>query len=498
VFAQDSFTMKRLTVNAGIRWDMLNSQIDAMTAAPGRFVPERHVDDRENIPDWKDWAPRFQVVYDLFGDSKTAVKYSFNRYNEAQTVSVASSLNGLGGVTSTRNWTDLNGDDVAQGARTWHADGTFTDCQYLTAGCEINLSGATGVTQTRLSDTFGLVGEPGVYTAFPRRYRLEHGVEVQHALLPRLSVTGTYYHGQNRNLTKTVNRGRTDDGTLGTQYRPVNLFNPIDGTPYLYYNQIVTIPSDNLTYLEPLRESVYDNYTAEVRLRPYAGAQLSGGVEFARNLGKNCGTSALKADGVTPAVVDPNEARFCDDWNLVAYAGGPTLTKPFNKNFKLSGVFPVVYGISLGVSYQNIDSGGLNPTFRYGANFRYPDGTITYNMLGKSTAVPACPTTFGCVPGGQTVTTNLSSGAAGNVIGSQFPGGFIADERIAQLDLKASKNLRFGRVSVQPVVEAFNLLNIDQVRGRQSSEVGNASGTYLQPSTMLQGRIIGFGANIKW
>ena len=36
---------------------------------------------------------------------------------------------------------DLNGDDVAQGQRTWNADGTYTDCKYLDPGCEINLTG---------------------------------------------------------------------------------------------------------------------------------------------------------------------------------------------------------------------------------------------------------------------------------------------------------------------------------------------------------------------
>src|SRR6185436_10745403 len=99
-----------------------------------------------------------------------------------------------------------------------------------------------------------------------------------------------------------------------------------------------------LTYLEPLRRSEYDSYTGEFRMRPYAGAQLSGGIEFNRNQSKNCGTSALKQDG-SPAIVDPNEARFCDDWNLVAYSGGPVITKPYTKNFKLSGAFPIVYGI---------------------------------------------------------------------------------------------------------------------------------------------------------
>jgi len=41
-------------------------------------------------------------------------------------------------------------------------------------------------------------------------------------------------------------------------------------------------------------------------------------------------------------------------------------------------------------------------------------------------------------------------------------------------------------------------MNIDQVRSRISQEIGNAAGSYLQPNNMLQGRIIGFGANVKW
>ncbi len=510
IFLQDSFTMKRLTINGGIRYETLRSQIDALTSPEGRFVPARTTDVRENLPNWKDGAPRFQVVYDVFGNSKTAVKYSFNRYNEAVATSVANSLNPVlvGAVASLisgtpRNWTDLNGDDIAQGQRTWSADGkTYTDCVYLTPGCEINLSGTA--TQPALAGDFGLLSQGGVYTQFPRRYRLEQGLEIQHALLPRLSITGTYYHGNNKNLTKTVNRAITDDGSLGTQFRPVTLFNPIDGTPYLYYNTIATIPTDNLTYLEPLRKITYDTYLADMRMRPYAGAQLSGGIEFTRVLNKDCGTSAFKADGVTPALVNPNDLRFCDDWNLRAFDGGPRIGKPFTKNFKLSGAFPIIYGINLGVSYQNLDSGGLSPTFRYGTGFTYPDGSIKYPMLGGSTPFPACPITYGCVPGAVTVPANWVGSAAGTIVNKLVPTGTIAEERIVELDLKASKNFRIGRIRLQPAVEAFNLLNVDQVRGRVvdtgagSGLIGVSTGTYLQPNNTLQGRIIGFGVNAKW
>ena len=500
IYVQDSFTMKRLTINAGLRYEALVAQVDEQFVEAGRFVPARTAPERKNIPDWTDWAPRFQLVFDLMGDSRTAIKYSFNRYNEATTTGTTDDFNGLVSATSSRNWTDLNGDDIAQGQRTWNAAGTeFTDCIYLTPGCEINLSGLPGLSQAALSPTFGLVTDQGEYTGFPREYRLEQGIEIQHALMPRLSLTGTWYHGWNKNRTKTINTAITDNGgsddyRTGTQFRRLDLFSPIDGTPYVYYNRIVgSFPgSANVEYLEPNIRSEYDSWTGEFQMRPYPGAQLTGGISFERTMTRNCESSYPNA------VVDPNSRRFCDDWNLVAYAGGPRLGKPFTKNLKISGAFPLVYGLNLGLAYQNQTGGDISPSYLIQAATRYPDGSSAFKMLGNSTNVEACPTDFGCVPGGLVTGANLSGGGQGTSISSLFPTGGARAERVVQLDMKVSKNFRIHNISVQPALEIFNAMNIDLIRGRQSTSVAVAAGTYMQPNTMLQGRIIGFGANIKW
>ncbi len=556
VFLQDSYTMKRLTVNAGLRYELLDSQIDNITAAAGRFVPARATtpdklpQGGKNIPNWKDWAPRLQLVYDLRGDSKTAIKYSINRYNESITLDTAQAFNPIVFTTNSRNWTDLNGDDIVQGGVTYDAAGTRIFCTYLTPGCEINLSGLAGITQTGLDPQFGLLQSAGTYTQFPRQYHIEQGIEVQHALLPRLSLTGTYYHGVYHNFTQSINWNRRDlastMGTANAQYAPVTIYNPIDGTPYLYYNAVATITTNTHTQQDTKRTQTYDSWTGEVRLRPYAGAQLTGGVDFERTLNNTCNSSQTRtaagdataiaagtstwqtteAEG-SAAVIDPNTLRFCNDKNLVPWSGLlggnaalttattllvngvqvgalPRQGKAFTKTFKVSGSFPTIFGMNLGFSYQNVPpSGGfsansnLTPTYRYGTAFKYPDGTNAFTSLTKSTALTACPTTYGCVPGGATTVANLSSGATGTVIGNMDANGF-ADERIVQLDLKLSKNFRFGKVSIQPQIEAFNVLNVDEVRGRLSSEYAAAAGTYLVPSNVLQGRIIGFGANIKW
>src|SRR5262249_44684707 len=119
-YAQDTYNLARLTVSAGIRYELLNAGVQGLTAPAGRFVPERTVAALNGQTDWKIFAPRFQVVYDVFGNPKTAIKYSINRYNAPQTTTIASGFNALASTTARINWTDLNGDDIAQGARTWN------------------------------------------------------------------------------------------------------------------------------------------------------------------------------------------------------------------------------------------------------------------------------------------------------------------------------------------------------------------------------------------
>ena len=307
IYAQDSFTLKRLTLNAGIRWEYLNSQVDIMTAPAGRFVPERTHAEIRDLPEWTDWAPRFQAVYDLFGNSKTAIKYSVNRYNAAQTVGVAAGFNALGlnAGTTTIAWTDLNGDNIPQGQRTWSADGkTFTDCVYQTPGCEIQVSA--------LPANFGLLSEPGAYGGNPRSDGIEQGHALQHELIPRLSVTGSYYRGYNKNLTTTINRAVTP-----ADYTKVPIFNAVDGSTIDFYDISAAAQSratDNITILDPDRYSRYQSFAGEFRARMGRGAVLFGGVSWERELSN--GTSATAGNCTIGKLQNPNQLRFCDRGNL--------------------------------------------------------------------------------------------------------------------------------------------------------------------------------------
>ncbi len=71
--------------NYGIRWEYLSEGQDAQDRVAGRFAPAAHYDaiNCDTLPGmtcWKSWSPRLGAAYDLFGNGKTALKFSFGKY----------------------------------------------------------------------------------------------------------------------------------------------------------------------------------------------------------------------------------------------------------------------------------------------------------------------------------------------------------------------------------------------------------------------------------
>ena len=58
IYAQDTWTINRLTANLGVRWDYLNNKVEAQSASGGRWIGPRSFDELTNVPNYKDIAPR--------------------------------------------------------------------------------------------------------------------------------------------------------------------------------------------------------------------------------------------------------------------------------------------------------------------------------------------------------------------------------------------------------------------------------------------------------
>ena len=80
LFVQDQWTVDRLTLNLGLRFDYYNAYVPEQHAPAGSWVPERNFAPVYDVPLWKDLNPRLGVSYDLFGNGRTALKASLGRY----------------------------------------------------------------------------------------------------------------------------------------------------------------------------------------------------------------------------------------------------------------------------------------------------------------------------------------------------------------------------------------------------------------------------------
>ena len=116
IFAQDQWTLGRLTLNYGLRFEYFNAYVPAQYVAPtvNGWIPERKFAEVRGVPLWKDISPRLGGAYDLFDDGKTAIKLSIGNYVAKTGVDLTNLINPI--TTSvnsvTRTWTDTNANYV--------------------------------------------------------------------------------------------------------------------------------------------------------------------------------------------------------------------------------------------------------------------------------------------------------------------------------------------------------------------------------------------------
>ena len=126
-FVQDAWTIKnRLTLNLGARFERYIGTIEAQDAGAGVFVGARHSDQISNVPNWNSVVPRLAFVYDLTGDSKTAIKANVSKYMQKLGISFLNTVNPMRLTSESRTWIDANGDKFPQLGEIGPSRGTLT------------------------------------------------------------------------------------------------------------------------------------------------------------------------------------------------------------------------------------------------------------------------------------------------------------------------------------------------------------------------------------
>ena len=69
-YVQDQWTMNRLTLNLGVRYNEVRGSTPEQVLGEGYFVPERRFAALENVPHYRNLSPRLGFAYDLFGTGR--------------------------------------------------------------------------------------------------------------------------------------------------------------------------------------------------------------------------------------------------------------------------------------------------------------------------------------------------------------------------------------------------------------------------------------------
>lgn len=441
LFGQDQWTVNRMTLNLGVRFDYYNAYAPAQHLGPGPQVPNRNVDFPAvyDIPNWKNVSPRLGVSYDLFGNGRTAVKASVGRYLEAPNLTtITGRANPTAAIVTqaNRTWNDINGDFLPQAIEL----GAFNQSTF-----------GQSVITSRYDDP--------VLTN--RGFNWETSASVQHELFPRVSVNAGYFRRWFGNFIVT-------DNVLVTaaDYSPFCVTAPADsrlpgGGGYsvcgLYDVSLAKFgQSSSVVKLSNGfgdQREIFNGVDISLNARLPRGVVVSGGTSTGRVLTDSCEIRAALPES---ALLNPN----CN------------VAPPFQTQVKLFGIYPLPWwGLQTSATFQSLP--GPQITASYTATNAQIAPTLGRNLASCQTAV-----------------TCTGTAAVPLVV----PGTLFGD-RLNQVDFRLSKTFALpGSRRVQALVDLYNMLNASPVLA-----LNNTFGPQWQrPTQILQGRLLKFGVQLDF
>jgi hypothetical protein len=451
-YAQDQWTLRRLTATAGFRIDTLFGYVPAISLPATRFVPARNFGEMTGLPRWVDFSPRLGAAYDLFGNGKTAVKASVNRYVQSQTLALANANNPV--VTSilsaTRTWTDLNKNFVP-------------DCDFsiLDANQECGAISNRNFGQTNPKAT---VYDPDLLSGFQKRpYDWEVEASVTQELRPGIAASAAYFRHWFGNAYVTTNTVLKP-----ADFDPYCLTAPADPRlPGAGSNQICGLydqkpppifgsGTSEVTFAKNYgdQKEIYSGVDLNINARLRGGAFLQGGASIGRLLTDTCYVNQLpqltaQINGVN--VTTPRTDAYC--------RVSPPLAG--NSQIKFAGTYNLPWKITAAATYQNV------PGIPITASYAVPTAAVTA-ALGRA------PNSSVSLP--------------------LIPSNVLYTDRINQLDLRGTRSFQLQRIRIRTHVDLYNVGNSSGIQGLNTT----FGGKWLTPTSIVQGRLLKLAAQFDW
>jgi len=462
LYGQDSYSIGRLTVVGGLRWERIEGYLPAQVTPASPYFPDGLLFKGVTInnvvqdytvqksfpavrqdPLWHNWGPRVSGTFDVSGRGKTVLKASWGRYLDQ--INTGTPPNPNASINQVYAWNDLNGDFIFHpGNAAW--DGL----KYV--GGEFGALQQTNNLAVAVFDK-----------TLRRPFRNETTVSVDRELFPNILLSVSYFHTRERDVQGTVDQNIDLWNSLFT---PITVTDPgRDGVFGTSDDQPLTVYNQNQTGTVTSPKTVNDD-----RL-----AQRYNGLDIVMNRRYSHGWQMLAGYTYSHTKVDltslstPNNAFV----NAAGESGGR------RHNFKLSGSYDLPHGILVGVGFR-LNSG---------------------LPITRTLSIASCSTTItsNCVRQA-TITVNAE------------PRGSVELPWLSTLDMRGGRrfNLGGGR-QLELSVDAYNLTNanttfaVRTTTGTSSIRVAGDSAapitqiaSFLSPTSVLSPRVVRLNVTYKF
>jgi hypothetical protein len=460
-FAQDQWTISRWTFHAALRFDRVWVNFPAVSESATPRLPSRTYAAVSNIIDRRDFSPRLGLAWDVFGNGKTAVKISVDKYllstNEDHTQAVSANPAITTAANATRTWSDANGDFIPQGdPLNPLANGEFGPSNNAVFGS----SASTFALDPTFARGWGV-----------RADEWETSASIQQQIMPRVSIMAGYDRRNYGKLSAIINSALSP-----TDFSPYCVTTPVDsrlpsGGGQTLCGLFDVSPSKvgALSQIQTLASNFGNAYEYwqgvdfSVHARLTSKSLLDGGVDIGGTTADNCDIASKyqnmnQVGGITVGVNVP--LSFCHK------------AQPVLADYKLMASYELPANVQVSAAFQSHP--GITSTFS--TSF----GVAANTVFTNSQIAPS-------------LGRNLSTGANGTVTISIVPPGSVIADRLNQLDFRVARMFSVSQSKVKVMIDLYNMLNATPALTLNGT-YGTTGATWQVPTSTLQGRLVKFGA----
>ena len=488
LYAQDQWTMNRLTLQGAIRYDNPWSWFPETVEPASRFFPGATFARTDGVTGYHDVTPRFGAAYDVFGNGRTALKANLGKYLQGASVSnLAYGANpalgipgGGGGIfppNITRPWEDDDGDYVPDcNLSNLGAQGTPRPTPF-DPGDGIDFCGPASDLRFGSTQQIGQVFDEALLSGSgvrPSDWSI--GVSVQQELFPRASVEVGYY----RRWFSMFTTGGTvfDNQAIGLNHI---------GTYTLRAPTDPRLPDGGGYLIEDLKNvdpAVFGTGTVLVRPTSDVGddTRVFNGVDVTFNLRNAMGVTFSGGTSTGKVVDDWCEVRNAVPETTVGF-GTSALLLPYCRNespwltsFRglVTYTIPKV-DVLVSSVIQDKPNIGTDQITSLAANYNLTptDLALAAAQIGR----PVSSTGFDSV--------NLLQP------GQEY------GPRVRQWDFSAKKIIRFGTQRLTVGADMYNLLNNNVTLEFNPAFIPGVAG-WNAPTTYMNPRVFRLNAEFAW